>query len=263
MSSAQALAGILIDLDGVLYIGNEPIPGAIHALETLNSHGIACRFVTNTSTKKATVVAEKLRSLGFAINDEEIFSAVSATRDYLRRQKASSVHLLIGDAVKAEFEEFEQLSSKPEYVVVGDIGASWDYEILNSVFNELFSGATLIAMHKNKYWQTAEGMRMDIGAFVAGLEFVTDKQAVIIGKPETAFFDLAKSSLPKNKGVVLMVGDDIENDIGGGQSAGLEGVLVKTGKYRVDITSRSTVKPRSVIDSFADLPALLQSQGYI
>ena len=125
------------------------------------------------------------------------------------------------------------------------------------MFNELMNGAELIAMHMNKYWQTEQGLQMDIGAFVAGLEFVSGKQATIIGKPSREFFQLATSSLgfaPEN---VLIIGDDIENDVGGGQACGLTGVLVKTGKYREEVARESHITPDAVIDSIADIPVLL------
>ena len=113
--------------------------------------------------------------------------------------------------------------------MVGDIGAVWSYPLLNTVFNELMNGAKLVAMHRNKYWQTEDGLRMDIGAFVAGLEYVSGCQAVVIGKPAAVFFRLAVESLNLPTEKIAMIGDDIETDVSGGQAAGLKGILVKTG----------------------------------
>ena len=254
------IEGVLFDLDGVLYVGGQVIPGAQQALSWLQQHTIPCRFITNTSTKTAAAVAAKLKQLGFNIEDEQIFSAVSATRDFLRRQGSPSVHLLIRESARAEFAEFDQDPEQPDYVVVGDIGAAWNYELLNRVFRELMGGAELVAMHKNKYWQTETGLQMDIGAFVAGLEFVTSKQATIIGKPASDFFHLATASLGLAPDRVLIVGDDIENDIGGGQASGLVGALVRTGKYRDEVARHSSVVPDFLIDSIADLPVLLAAE---
>ena len=258
VTSPSGIKGILFDLDGVLYIGDEVIDGAQDALHFLKRNAIPSRFITNTSTKTATDVAEKLKSMGFAIEDEEIFSAVNATRDYLRKQGAPSVHLLIRESARSEFSEFVQDDPNPDFVIVGDIGAAWNYELLNQVFNELMDGAELIAMHMNKYWQTGQGLQMDIGAFVAGLEFVSGKKATVIGKPSQNFFQLATNSLGLKPSQVLVVGDDIENDIGGGQASGLYAVLVKTGKYRDKIVRNSEIIPDAVIESIANLPALLE-----
>jgi HAD superfamily hydrolase (TIGR01458 family) len=186
-----------------------------------------------------------------------ILSAVSATREYLRSQGRPSVHLLIRESARAEFAEFPQDAATPDYVVVGDIGAAWNYALLNQVFNELMNGAELIAMHMNKYWQTERGLQMDIGAFVAGLEFVTGKQARIIGKPSQEIFLLATAALGLQPEQVLVIGDDIENDVGGGQAAGLLAALVKTGKYREELARRSEITPDAVLESVAELPALL------
>lgn len=256
----QDIKGILFDLDGVLYVGDQVIAGANETLDYCRSYHLPFRFITNTSTRTAADVANKLIRLGIEVNEDEIFSAVSATREFLLARGNPSVNLLIRDAAKSEFSQFPQHSEQPDYVVVGDIGAAWDYELLNNVFRQLMGGAELIAMHMNKFWQGESGLQMDIGAFVAGLEFVSGKQARVIGKPSADFFNLATDALGLPAEQVLIVGDDIENDIGGGQAAGLQGALVKTGKYRAAFAEQSEVTPDAVIDSIANLPELLSSQ---
>ncbi len=253
--------GILFDLDGVLYVGEEVIAGAGDALDYCRSLGLPFRFITNTSTRTSADVARKLIRMGIEVREEEIFSAVSATRDFLLSRGRPSVHLLIRDAVKAEFHQFRQNEERPDYVIVGDIGAAWDYELMNRVFRELLDGADLIAMHMNRFWEGESGLQMDIGAFVAGLEFVSGKQAKVIGKPSAEFFNLAVSALGLPEEQVLVIGDDIENDIGGAQAAGLRGALVRTGKYRKAFTEQSEIVPDVIIDSIADLPALLSSRS--
>lgn len=258
--SVDNVKGILFDLDGVLYVGEDLIDGAADTLDFCRQQRLPFRFITNTSTKSISDVAQKLGDFGLDIRPGEIFSAVSATREFLRKQGKPSVHLLIRESAKSDFAEFPK-SEKPDYVVVGDIGAAWNYELLNRVFRELMNGAELIAMHMNKFWQSGDGLQMDIGAFVAGLEFVSGKKARVIGKPSADFFALALSSLALPAEQVLIVGDDIDNDIGGGQAAGLQGVLVKTGKYRKAYADACEVTPMAIIESIADLPALLGSAG--
>lgn len=258
IEETRNVKGILFDLDGVLYIGDQVVEGAQDVLLELKRHGIPYRFITNTSTKTAASVADKLKTMGFSIECDEIFSAVSATHSFLSARGASSVHLLVQEAVRSEFSEFDQSNPNPDYVVVGDIGAAWDYALLNKVFNEIMNGAELIAMHMNKFWRTEQGLQMDIGAFVAGLEFVTAKQATVIGKPSQDFFRLATASLGLDPVEVLIVGDDIENDIGGGKASGLRAVLVKTGKYREEVTEKSEVVPDGIIDSVAELGGFLE-----
>jgi HAD superfamily hydrolase (TIGR01458 family) len=262
MDASEAIQGLLIDLDGVLYIGDTPVPGARTCLDQLRARGVGVRFLTNTTTKTASEVAAKLVHLGFDIPAGEIFSAVTATRDYLSSHascgRMPSVHLLVRQSVLPEFSAFPHASvdtgeGVPEFVVLGDIGAAWSYPLLNAVFNELMKGAHLVAMHRNKYWQTADGLRLDIGAFVAGLEYVTGIPSTVIGKPSSQFFQLAVDSLGLSPARIVMVGDDIETDVGGAQAAGLRGVLVRTGKYREAVAAQSRVRPDGVLDSLAQL----------
>lgn len=253
----RPVSGILFDLDGVLYVGDQLIEGAVETLRFCSEQSLPCRFITNTSTRSVADVAAKLRRLGLEIREQEIFSAVSATREFLLGQDKPRVHLLIRESARADFSDFEQSDSRPDYVIVGDIGAAWNYDLLNRVFNELMDGAELIAMHRNKYFQTPDGLAMDIGAFVAGLEFVSGKQARVIGKPSPDFFRMALQSLGLPAEEVVIVGDDIENDIGGGQSCGLAGVLVRTGKFRQELIDKASVTPDAIIDSVAELPDLL------
>ena len=256
------IRGLLIDLDGVLYVGGEAIPGAREALEALDDAGIARRFVTNTTTRTAAEVVEKLERLGFAVAAEEVFSPVTATRQLLENEskktgKLPGLHLVVRDSVKPEFADFPSENDRPDYVVVGDIGAAWSYPLLNRAFRHLMNGAELLAMHRNKFFQGADGLELDIGAFVAGLEFVTGHEARIIGKPSPDFFQLGVASLGLSPDEIAMIGDDIDSDVGGGQASGLAGILVRTGKYREAYVAESVVTPDAVLSSFADLPEWL------
>jgi HAD superfamily hydrolase (TIGR01458 family) len=257
MSSMNDIKGLVLDMDGVLYIGDTPVPRAAETLRALRQKGIPFRFITNTSTRSPEELQGKMAAFGFEARIEEIFSAVSATCRYLEQQGSPRCHLVVSDAVKSCFARFSDDSRKPEFVVVGDIGERWSYALLNDIFGMLMRGAQLVCMHRNKYWETEQGLHVDIGAFVAGLEYVTGKPATVIGKPSWDFFRLAVSSLGLTAARVAIVGDDIDSDIGGGQAAGLTGVLVKTGKYREALVEQSEVRPNHVIASIADVPALL------
>ncbi len=141
--------------------------------------------------------------------------------------------------------------------MVGDIGNAWTYQMLNEVFACLMRGAKLIAMHKNRFWQTEHGLQMDIGAFIHGLEYASNTQAMIIGKPSTDFFNIALADMQLEAAQVLMIGDDIDSDIGGAQQAGIRAALVRTGKYRQAYADASNIKPDLLLDSVADLPRVL------
>lgn len=257
MLNFNSIKAVLFDLDGVLYIGQKPIEGAIEAVAKIRKSGIAVRFVTNTSTLSLVSLQEKLNHLGFNVVPEEIMSAPQATIQYLKKQPNPVCKLLLADDVKKDFSGFDQSETAANYVVIGDIGDRWSYEFLNEVFHCLVNGAQLIAIHKNRFWQTETGLQMDIGAFVTGLEYASNTKAMLMGKPSQHFFSMAVDALRMKPSEVMMIGDDIDADVGGAQDAGLHGILVKTGKYRETYTRLSAVEPDAIISSVADLPALL------
>jgi len=258
MRDFSKIKGILFDLDGVLYVGNKPVAGAIEAIKNIRAAGFLCRFVTNTSTLSLASLQNKLSHLGFDVSASEIISAPQAALNFLKQQHQPICRLLLADDVKQDFEQFEQSDTEANFIVVGDIGNAWNYPMLNEIFACLMRGAKLIAIHKNRFWQTEHGLQMDIGAFIQGLEYASNTQAMIIGKPSADFFNAVLDDMRLGKNEVLMIGDDIDSDVGGAQAAGLRGVLVRTGKYREAYAAASNIKPDSIIDSVADLPKLLQ-----
>lgn len=257
MTTLNNIKGMLFDLDGVLYVGSHPIDGAIDAVNQIRSSGIPCRFITNTSTLSLLSLQQKINALGFSIPVHEIISAPQATLLYLKQQHEPVCRLLLAEDVKKDFREFRQSDTEANHIVIGDIGNAWTYSLLNEVFDSLIKGAKLIAIHKNRFWQTEQGLQMDIGGFVHALEYASGTEAMIIGKPSADFFQIALDDMGLTAGDVAIIGDDIDADVGGGQQAGLKGILVRTGKYRQSYIDASTVKPEKVIDSIADLPAIL------
>jgi len=257
MKNTLKIKGILFDIDGVLYTGNTAIAGAIEAIEQIRTQGIICRFVTNTSTLSISALQAKMRNLGFNIGRDEIISAPQAAVNYLKTQDNPVCRLLLADNVKEDFSAFAQSDTKANYIVVGDIGDAWNYQMLNEVFASLMRGAKLIAIHKNRFWQTERGLQMDIGAFVSALEYAGNTTAMIIGKPAADFFNIAIADMHLKASEVLMIGDDIDSDIGGAQAVDIKSVLVRTGKYREEYAAASAIKPDFLIDSVKDLPLLV------
>lgn len=249
--------GLLLDLNGVFYEDNQLLPGAVETLQVLSRRGIPCRFTTNTTTKTRRSLSEHLQGLGLAIQEHEILSPPQAAVLYLRRKKHKRCHLLMADDLKNEFREFTQDHTRPEAIVIGDIGERWNYPVMNHLFEMIMYGAELVALHRGRYWQTENKLRLDIGAFVAGLEYATGKPATVIGKPSPTFFQMAVEELGVPAERVVMIGDDIEMDVGGAQAAGLRGALVATGKYRAELVAASGIRADALLPSIADLPGYL------
>ena len=128
---------------------------------------------------------------------------------------------------------------------------------MNAAFRMLMDGAVLLAMHTNLYWRTSEGLRLDSGPYVHALELATGKQAIVLGKPNSAFFEQALLSIGVKAAEAVMVGDDLENDVHAAQQAGLRGVLVCTGKHGVDSPLLARVHLDAILPSIADLPRWL------
>lgn len=257
MNPLDGIKGILFDLDGVLYVGSRLIDGAIEAVGRVRAAGLACRFVTNTSTLSLAALQAKINGFGFSVTADEIISAPQAALLYLQRQPNATCRLLLANDVKKDLAELPQSDFGADFIVVGDIGAAWSYPLMNDVFNSLMNGAKLIAIHKNRFWQTESGLQLDIGGFIEALEYASGVKAMIVGKPSRDFFQIALDDLGLSAAQVAIVGDDIDSDVGGGQSAGLRGVLVRTGKFRARYADASAVKPDLIIDAIGDLPAAL------
>ncbi len=257
MKTLSNIKGILFDLDGVLYVGSTAIEGAVEAVQKIRASGLACRFVTNTSTLSLASLQQKINAMGFSIAADEIISAPQAALLYLKRQQHPVCHLLLADDVKRDFKGFQLSTTGANYIVVGDIGNAWTYPLLNEVFNSLMLGAQLIAIHKNRFWQTEQGLQMDIGGFIEGLEYASGSKAMLIGKPSADFFQIALDDIGLKSGEVAIIGDDIDADVGGGQQAGLTGILVKTGKYRASYAVLSAIRPNLILNSIINLPEVL------
>ncbi|EPG83722.1 HAD-hyrolase-like protein [Leptospira santarosai serovar Shermani str. 1342KT] len=146
----------------------------------------------------------------------------------------------------------------PEAVLIGDIGKEWNYKILNDIFQKVKKGARLIALHKGRYWQTKEGLMLDIGAFVSGIEYSTGVKAEIIGKPSPAFFNASLKMIATQASGTIMIGDDLDSDVGGAQACGIRGILVKTGKYRDEALKNSNILPDAIWEDIGSLIPFLR-----
>ena len=144
-------------------------------------------------------------------------------------------------------------------MIVGDLGDDFAYPVLNRAFRHVMAGAELIALQRNRFWQREDGLSLDVGPFVAALEYATSREAYVVGKPARGFFDEVLRDAGFDANAAAMVGDDIETDIGGAIAAGLAAVLVRTGKYRADAVAASGIEPTATVDSIANVPELLRA----
>jgi ribonucleotide monophosphatase NagD (HAD superfamily) len=226
---------------------------------------------------------ERLRRHDIDVRAEEVFTSVLAGAQWLRRRSIRVVAPYVAEEALADLAEFTLVggmsrrtgADAPQAVVVGDLGESWSHALLNEAFRHVMNGAQFVALQRGRYWLGPTGLEVDAGAYVAALEYATEKQAVVCGKPNTEFFlgavaslkgeDLAAAAAadgtrrggpsrqPDRVPGVVMVGDDLWSDVYGAQQAGLGGWLVRTGKFRTDVLAESDVRPDRVIESVAEL----------
>ena len=247
---------LMLDLDGTVYDGGKPIPGTPEAIARLRKMGYALRFVTNTTSRNRAALVDKLAGMGVEATVADIFAPPYAAACYLREKQASAM-LLLTESARQEFDGAVTDADRPDYVVVGDMGAQWAFDALNRAFRALLAGAGLLALGMSRYWRTADGeFSLDAGPFVAALQFASGATPVVLGKPAPAFFEMARRDLGLEPGEIAMVGDDVEGDVGGAQRAGMKGFLVRTGKFREE-DLRGEIRPDRVLDSLATLPEAL------
>lgn len=237
---------VLIDLAGVLHNGDQAIPGAVEALKALRASDRPIRFLTNTTRSPRRRILAALHGMGFAIEAAEIQTAVVATRSLVAERGLHPHYLVHPDIV----DEVGASHAEPDAVVLGDAGPRFDFDNLNQVFRLLMRGLPFIVMARNRYFMEQDGLSLDMGAFVAGLEYSTGRQAEVVGKPALPFFQGALRELGVPAGRTVLIGDDLADDIGGAQAAGIGGILVRTGKYRPADESHGQIRPDATCDDF-------------
>ncbi|MBN1324224.1 MAG: TIGR01458 family HAD-type hydrolase [Methanotrichaceae archaeon] len=250
----------LIDLDGVLYVGKEPVPGAARLLEMLEEKGYNYRFVSNSTRRQRSSVARRLSEMGFSIPEERIFTPSLAAVERMRREGRKRCYLLTTGDVECDFlgSGITLSDQNVDYVVMGDAGAEMTFERLNAALRLILDGAGLLALERDRYWQEEGGLVLSTGPFVAALEYATGIEADLVGKPSPGFFRMALDDMGAAPEKTAMIGDDVITDVGGAQALGMFGILVRTGKFRPDLVASASVRPDMMIDSIADLAGYLK-----
>ena len=259
------MAAILLDIDGVLHVSGEAVPGGGDAVRALRADGHRLRFVTNNTTRAREQLADDLRGLGIELESDELTTTPVAAARLLEGKRVLALTM---QAVRDDLaRRVELVERDAEIVLLGgadetdESGRVFAYENLNKAFAELEAGARLVCLHRNRWWQTSRGPLLDSGAFVAGLEYAAGVEAEVVGKPTRAYFEAALAELDASPEEAMMVGDDVEADIGGAKAAGLRAVLVRTGKFREEALAGADPRPDGVVASIAAVPAFLREAG--
>lgn len=256
-------AAVLLDIDGVLHVGREPLPGAVDALAALRDAAPrGLRLLTNTTSASRRAIVAQLRAIGFGVADDEVLTPAALAVAHCRAHGLARVHLMVADALREDLAALDDAGpdAAVDAIVLGDLGDGFTRPRLDAAFRQLTDGAALVALQHNRYWRSAAGLALDVGAYAAALEYAAGVEATVIGKPSPVCFRAALADVGAEPADAVMVGDDVEADVGGGLGAGIPSVLVRTGKYRAAAVGASGIEPTATIDSIADLPALLAGE---
>ena len=267
----MAIGGVLFDIDGVLVTSWKPIDGAAETLRTLADNQIACAYLTNTTTRTRAQIAQLLT--GMVVSPDEVITAAVLTADYVRSRYPDARCFLVNSGQIGEdmpgidlvySSEFSgpKAPERPDVVLLGGAGPEYSHLTLSWVYDWMAQGVPVVAMHRSTAWTTEDGLRVDTGMYLIGMEETSGRKATAVGKPAPEGFLSAAGRLGVDPEEMYMIGDDLNNDVLAGQVVGMTGVLVRTGKFRQDTLDRwaadeFAMQPNHVIDSVADLPALL------
>ncbi len=219
---------ILIDMDGVLRLGEKPAEYLNEFIDFLKTENFPFCIVSNSTFTDKSLMQKFFEENGVAA-DFPIMTAVDAAYFFVK-ENYSSIALYCSESVKHVFKDLK-LSETPEAVVIGDLGEAWNFEIMNDIFLKALNGAKIVAMQKNKFWKHPErGYLLDAGAFVSAIEYASDKRAILIGKPSPLYFQEALKLINSQGKRFVMIGDDLNADLYPLKSLGGTGILILTGK---------------------------------
>jgi HAD superfamily hydrolase (TIGR01450 family) len=269
----MAIGGVLLDIDGVLVTSWEPIPGAADTLRVLADHQIARSYLTNTTTRTRAQIAALLTDAGMDVAPDEVITAAALTAEYVRDRYPGARCFLVNsgqiaedmpgvDIVYSSSFAGPKAPETPDVVLLGGAGPEYTHLTLSWVYDWMAQGVPVVAMHRSTAWTTADGLRVDTGMYLIGMEATSGRKVTAVGKPAPEGFIAAANRLGVDPEEMYMIGDDLNNDVLAGQVVGMTGVLVRTGKFRQDTLDRwaadeFAMQPSYVIDSVADLPGLL------
>ncbi|KAM4033016.1 phospholysine phosphohistidine inorganic pyrophosphate phosphatase [Anomaloglossus baeobatrachus] len=260
-SWSSGVRAVLLDVSGVLYdsggsAGGSAITGSPEAVSRIRQSSLKLRFCTNESQATRAQFVRKLQKFGFNICEDEVTAPGPAARKLMLEQGLRP-HLLVHDDLLPEFDSIDK--SKPNCVVIGDAAENFSYQNVNQAFQVLVNleKPVLISLGKGRYYKETDGLMLDVGAYMKALEYACDITAEVVGKPSKNFFLSALDELGMQPHEAVMIGDDVVNDIGGAQSCGIRGVLVRTGKYRPSDESHPQVTADGYVDNLAQAVDIL------
>ncbi|MDH3306270.1 MAG: HAD-IIA family hydrolase [Acidimicrobiia bacterium] len=252
---------IICDLDGVLYLGEESVPGALHALEDFERRGAQLLFCTNNSTRTAAEAAAKIRRVvGFPARPDQVVTSAMAAAHLLAGQ-VDQAHV-VGDAGVCEALEavgIELVGAVDAPAVVVGLDRTVTYARIRDAALAVRAGARFVATNLDGSYPTPAGQWPGAGSLATAIAVASDRTPEVAGKPHRPMIDLLKQELGDQSDVVV-IGDRPETDLALGREAGWRTVLVLTGVTGDPTEVRAEYRPDAAVDSIAGVPDLLTNE---
>ncbi|MDA0765615.1 MAG: HAD-IIA family hydrolase [Verrucomicrobia bacterium] len=255
--------GFLLDMDGVIYRGNQLVPGADRFISFLRKEGYPFLFLTNNSQRTRRDMALKLRRLGIEAEDDDVFTCAMATARFLSAQCPGGTAFVIGEnglAQALHVNGYTMADDEVDFVVVGE-GRTLNFEIVERAVTLVEKGARLIATNMDTRCPTESGVRPGCGAIVAMIEKATGREAFSVGKPSPVMMRMARKELGLRTDEVTMIGDTMYTDVLGGVQLGFTTVLVLSGHTALEEVEAYAYRPDYIVPSVAELPEELFDRG--
>lgn len=249
-----------IDMDGTVYKGGNPIPGAKEFISFLKNAEIPFVFLTNNSSHAREYYYQKLKGMGFDVGLDNILTSTVAAVEYLKQAyPGETVFPIASPEVIAEIGKSGiKLSEKDPDVVLLTFDKTITYEKLNIGYHAAMNGSPIIATHPDDLCPTEDSYDVDIGPFIRLFESLTKKDVFVVGKPNITMLKMAASVMGTDEKSVIMVGDRLYTDMKMAHDAGIRSVMVLSGEATREDLEGSEINPTYVLDSVADIPGILK-----
>lgn len=252
--------GFLIDMDGILFIGDNVLPGGKEFITYLKKHNLPFMFLTNGSKCTPLDYTLRLKHLGLDVSEDHFYTAAMATAHYVKGQKADGTAYVLGEAGLLQALHAEGIASNdknPDFVILGDT-RTFNCEVLEKAINFVLAGAKLVVTNKDPSPFEQKWPKPANKALTAMLEEATNREAFVTGKPSPIMMRYARKALDLRTEETVMIGDIMETDILGGVFLGYYTILALTGMTKREDLIKYAYQPNKIVDNISDVMKLLE-----
>lgn len=254
--------GFICDMDGVIYHGNQVLPGVVEFINWLHRKNKDFLFLTNNSGYTPKELQQKLARMGLDVSEEHFYTSALATAAFLKEQAPGCSVYAIGEAglANALYDAGITMNDvNPDYVVIGE-GKSYSLDTLTKATNLVLGGAKLIGANSDLTGPIENGIAPACRALIAPIELATGKQAYFCGKPNPLMMRTGLNILGCHSGEAVMVGDRMDTDVISGMESGMSTVLVLSGVSTRETVNTFAYRPTMILDGVGDIASIADSQ---